>query len=489
MNTPFIAGYLPGINANDVDWHTLELRASKPSTSSHVHIQVPRLTHEQMQDLAERVKLASREQLQTMSVSQIVQIIDQAIARLLNRDDAYRQQLESLLPAVTGFDVEMVRINLNSYLQTFRSLQLHRFVAEDFANPKVLDEFQPRASGGWCKAYGPELLVHVWAGNVPALSLWSLVCGLLVKAGSIGKVASAEPVFATIFAKLLVEIEPRWKDCLAVVWWQGGDESLERTAFKNADVVVAYGGNGALQAMQKNAPITTRFLAHGHKLSLGLVSANALNAQKGNATVRQAAHDIVRYDQQGCYSPQVFYIQRGGAIGPQEFAQRLGHELEALQHKMPLRELSLEESASVATWRESLELQSLQHNNIQVLGDKNQPYCVVYSDSPQALSPSPLNRCVLVVAINNLKEVAALIETQRDYLQTVGLAVSPEELLPTSQMLGQAGATRICAIGAMTSPQEGWHHDGRFSLLDLVRMVDVEQSTEQSAEQWTCYES
>jgi len=50
------------------------------------------------------------------------------------------------------------------------------------------------------------------------------------------------------------------------------------------------------------------------------------------------------------------------------------------------------------------------------------------------------------------------------------------------------GVTRICAIGAMTSPEAGWHHDGRFSLLDLVRMVDIEASTELSAESFAPYD-
>jgi hypothetical protein len=40
----------------------------------------------------------------------------------------------------------------------------------------------------------------------------------------------------------------------------------------------------------------------------------------------------------------------------------------------------------------------------------------------------------------------------------------------------------------MTAPQAGWHHDGRFSLLDLVRMVDIDASTELAAERFTLYE-
>ena len=93
-----------------------------------------------------------------------------------------------------------------------------------------------------------------------------------------------------------------------------------------------------------------------------------------------------------------------------------------------------------------------------------------------------------MVAVDTLDEVMPLITPQRDYLQTVGLAAAPEELLQLGERLGQAGVTRICALGAMTSPEAGWHHDGRFSLLDLVRMVDIEASTEREAERFTPYE-
>jgi hypothetical protein len=113
---------------------------------------------------------------------------------------------------------------------------------------------------------------------------------------------------------------------------------------------------------------------------------------------------------------------------------------------------------------------------------------VVFSNKPLPLTAGPLNRHVLVVAVETLDEVIPLIAAQRDFLQTVGLAVAPEELLHLGECLGQAGVTRLCALGAMTAPQAGWHHDGRFSLLDLVRMVDIDASTELAAERFTPYE-
>ena len=133
---------------------------------------VPVLSAPQMEALAARVRRASAQHLKTMTVSEIIAVIDRAVGRLLDRDDPYRRRADALLPFVSGYDAEMVRLGLTGLLKTFRAPQLHRFVAEDFPNPKVLDGFQPAAKGGAVRAYGPGLLAHSWAGNVPALGSW-----------------------------------------------------------------------------------------------------------------------------------------------------------------------------------------------------------------------------------------------------------------------------------------------------------------------------
>lgn len=291
------AAYLPGLAPDAIQWHTLTFGEG----AQRVDLSVPRLTPAQLSALAVHVRTQGGAQIKPMPLAQIIAAVDRAIARLLDTADPYRVELDRLLPLITGFDAEMVRLGLNAYLKTFRAPQLQRFVAEDFANPKLLDEFQPRPKGGMARALGPELLVHVWAGNVPGLPLWSLVCGLLVKAPAVGKTASAEPLFAALFARLLAEVEPRLADALAVVWFKGGDTESERALYAEADTVLAYGGNETLAALRTQLPVTTRFLPHGHKLSVGLVSAAALDAQHLGALARAAALDVVRYEQQGCY--------------------------------------------------------------------------------------------------------------------------------------------------------------------------------------------
>lgn len=476
--SPWTAGFLPGLHEDDVAWQVLPFGAG----ATPLEVRVPVLTPAQLHALGRRVREAAARHLKTLPVSRIIAIVDAAVARLLDPADPFRREAERLLPVISGFDAEMVRLGLNGFLQSFRAPQLHRFVAEDFANPKVLDEFQPAVKGGAVRAYGPDLLLHSWAGNVPALPLWSLACGLLVKAGTVGKLPSAEPVFASLFARLLAEVHPPLAECLAIVWWKGGDAASAQAAIAEADTVLAYGGNDAIAQLREQVPVHKRFLGYGHKLGFGLVARAALDTQRAPATARLAAHDIVRYEQQGCYSPHQFFVERGGRVEPRAFAQYLAAELANLQQRFPRRALALEDAAAVAGWRQSRELQALAGAGAELLGAADAAWSVAYADAPQPLAPTGGGRGILVCAVDALENAIPLLAPHAAFLQTAGVAAEPRELYRLAERLGSVGVTRITALGAMTAPEAGWHHDGRFNLLDLVRMVEIEASAERAAD-------
>ena len=483
MSSTWRAGHLPGLAPDEVHWQTLRYAAH----GGHLDVEVPLLTDAQMQALAAHVRRAAQARLQPMTVDAVIGVIDRAVARLLDEKDPVRREADALLPIVTGFDAEMVRLGLTAYLLTFRAPQLQRFVAQDFANPKVLDGFQPALKGGAVRAFGPALLAHVWAGNVPGLPLWSLACGLLVKAGNIGKLPSAEPVFATLFARLLCEVHPPLADCLAVVWWKGGQPGPAATLYRASDTVLAYGGNAALREVREQVPASTRFIAYGHKLGVTLVGRAALDRQRGPAAARRAALDVVRWEQQGCYSSHAVYVERGGAVSPRDFAQHLAAELANLGHRHPRRTLALDEAEAVAAWRRAAEWRALASTDggsagNELLGDEAAPWAVAYSDRPQPLAPTAGQRCVQVSAVEALDVVLPLLAPHASFLQTVGLATTPAELYRLGEALGRVGVTRIAPLGGMTQPEAGWHHDGRFNLADLVRMVEIEQAAERAAD-------
>lgn len=477
-----VAGYIPDIGEEDFEKKVFLFQGRE----GNLEVEIPHLTMEQLNKVIEKVKKASAETLKSFSVVEIVNIIDKVIERLLDRSSTYRQKAEKLLPIVTGYDEEVIRLGLTSYLKTFRKHELQRFLVEDLGNPLLLDEFQPRVKGGFSKVVGPDLITHIWAGNVPALPLWSFISGLLVKAGNIGKVSSAEPLFAGWFANLMVEAEPRLADCFAVVWWKGGDEERELSVFGQSDVVVGYGGNKSLESLKSRIPITTRFMPFGHKISFGMVSCSSLDSRKAVQSAHQAAIDVVRYDQQGCYSPQTFYVQNGGKVSPKEFAGFLAHELDNFAKRYPRRRLSMEESAAITSWRQKEEMSIFSQPNKEVLGNAANDWTVVYEEEI-TFRPSCLNRVVNVIAFDRIEDVIPVIAPHRAYLQTAGIASSPKELFQWGGLLGKIGVTRLTGLGTMTSPEAGWHHDGRFNLLDLIQMVDIEASAEEFCEKFAPY--
>lgn len=478
-----LAGYLPGLPAGEAKREMLRFaHAAGP-----VEVAVPVLGAEEIAAMAARIRAGGRAGLKRLDVGEVVAAIDRVVARFLDRGDPLRRRAEDLIPRVTGYDAEMVRLGLTRYFKTFRAPELRRFLAEDFADPGILDGFRPRPKGGMAKAVGPDLLLHVWAGNVPGLPLWSLICGLLVKAGTVGKVASAEPLMAGWFAEALAETEPRLAESLAIVWWRGGEEAPERAWLAEAETVVAYGGNRALGELRARLPVTARLVQHGHRISLGMVAREALTTRMARAVAHDAALDIVRYEQQGCYSPQVFYVERGGGVGPADFARYLASALQALSRKYPRRPLSLEEGAALAAWRGGEETAALSGAGAALIGEHEDEWAVAFSEAAQGLGPSGLNRTVRVVALDRLEDAADALAPARAFLQTVGLAAAPERLFELAEMLAAAGATRICALGAMTAPEAGWHNDGRFNLADLVAIAEIEHSAETAAEAFASY--
>src|SRR5699024_1550695 len=310
------AGFIPFLPDEEISYERFTVGEEGKDT-----LLVPELTTEQLQYTAEQVRENTQKVLKKYTLTEIINVIDQAIHLMLNRTSGLRQQAEVWLPKITGYDEEIIRLSFTTFLKTFRKKELQKFLTEDFGNWTVLDDFQPRTKGGFSKAIAPDLLTHIWAGNVPGIPIWSFISGLLVKAGSIGKVSSDEPLFAGLFARAIKEIDPQLATCFAIVWWKGGDEEKERLMGEMSEIVIGYGHNASLQSIKTRLPITTRFVVYGSKISFGIISRESLQADKAVQVAKDAAYDVMRFDQQGCYSPQLFFVQQSGKTSPQDFAK------------------------------------------------------------------------------------------------------------------------------------------------------------------------
>ena len=101
---------------------------------------------------------------------------------------------------------------------------------------------------------------------------------------------------------------------------------LEEIAFRQADIVIASGSDESLTAIHRH--VRGRFIGYGHKVSFSVIGKEAL--AQSQQLARAAAYDVALFDQQGCLSPQLIYVEEGGVIRPKEFAALLARELTLL---------------------------------------------------------------------------------------------------------------------------------------------------------------
>ncbi|MCC2684905.1 MAG: acyl-CoA reductase LuxC [Paenibacillaceae bacterium] len=452
--------------------------------SGRLLLRLPCLTPEIMMDIMHKVAENRKKYLAHLKTADIVDKIDAAVQKWLNPEYELRRQAETWLPAITDYDPEMIRLELKRFMRTFRKKELLRFLDEEFDQAAVLDEFRPRKSGGMSRAYGPESIFHVFSGNVPGLPVWSLVMGLLVKSGNIGKTSSAEPLMAVLFVRSLYEVDADLADTIAILPWKGGTSALEEPVIAAVDAVIAYGADSSVERIREQVPGSKRFLRYGSKVSMAMVGREALTADRFGETVHRLADDVSTYDQQGCLSPHAVVVEDGGAVSARQFAQLLAAELQRCEERRPRAAVSQEEALAIRRVRNQYELAALNGESVTVYSSKAGTEWTVIYHQEQGFAPSPLNRTIHVFGCTALEDAPSYIEPYRELLQTVGIAVGPERLQQLADLLGTAGVNRICAIGKMSRTPAGWHHDGRFNLLDLVRWTDIEWSAEQEAERY-----
>lgn len=443
-------------------------------------LRYPNLLSEDIQSISKAIKECHKTYLSNIKIAELVDIVDAAVQKWFDPDYHLRKFAEKWLPVITGYDAKMIQLELKRLLRTFRKKELLRFLLEEFDDPAVLDDFRPRKTGGFSKAYGPNLIFHIFSGNVPGLPVWSLVMGLLVKSGQMGKTSSSEPLMPVLFAQSLAEVDADLVNALAILPWKGGDVKLEQPAIAEAETVIAYGSSGSVEDVKKRVPAHKRFLNYGHKISFAMVGQEALTADRYNDVAHRLAEDVSVYDQQGCLSPQSIYVEEGGAVNPREFAQLLAKEMDRYNDKKPRAAISDEEALAIRSLRSQYEFQT----ESAVYSYPNETSWTVIYHSKLGFETSPLNRTVHVFSCSRLEETLPWFLMFRQYLQTVGVAIGPERLFKLAEQLGEVAINRICAVGKMSQAPSGWHHDGQFNLLNLVRWTDVETSAEQHAERY-----
>ncbi len=397
----------------------------------------------------------------------------------LKPDNAFRRLALEPGPGKTGFSRGTLQKGLDNFFRQFTPGNFQALLAQDLGNADgvtgdMCQVTQKSAASGhvW---RGPELLVHIAAGNIPNPTFMSIVLGVLTRSAQFVKCASGSAFLPRLFAHSLYEANAKLGACLEIAEWRGGNADLETALFAGADAVTATGSDESLAAIRARLPVKTRFLGYGHRLSFGFVAHEVLTGFHAQKIIAGAADDVVAWNQLGCLSPHVIYVQNGGEVSPEQFAERLADELEQREQTEPRGELPAEHAAAIASRRGIYEVRAAHSpETTRHWRSKDSTAWTVVYEADARFQLSCLNRFIYVKPVRDLAEALQYSETVRGEVSAVGLAVPEHKLEELSVQLAQWGATRVCPLGRMQNPPLTWRHDGRPALGDLVTWTDLE---------------
>jgi len=384
----------------------------------------------------------------------------------------------------TGFSRPTLERGLDNFFkqltrENFRALLLQEFGnaldATSGAVPEnaVAASAMSRATQRFWR--GPEFQVHIGAGNIPNPALTSIIFGLLTRSAQFLKCASGSSFLPRLFAHSIYDADPKLGACLEIAEWRGGNVELESALFAEADCVTATGSDETLDEIRKRLPLHIRFLGYGHRVSFGFVAGEILSGPRATKVVSAAADDVVAWNQLGCLSPHVIYVQPGGEISPERFAQLLADELERRETQEPRGEISAEESAVIASRRAIYEIRAAHSPEAtQHWCSRDSTAWTVVFEADARFQMSCLNRFIYVKTVPDLKALLESADAVRGKISTVGIAAPEETMIQWAAQLARWGVTRVCPLGQMQNPPLTWRHDGRPPLADLTNWTDLE---------------
>jgi hypothetical protein len=396
----------------------------------------------------------------------------------LQAENPFRRLALEQGPAATGFSAPTLAAGLDAFFAQITPETLHALLVQDLGHAERLDTFGVTGNESYrCRqaiARGPELLFHVAAGNLPVPALSSLVLGLLTRSAQFVKCASGQSLLPRLFAHSLYEIEPKLGACLELAEWPGGATGIEDAVLAECDCVTATGTDETLRQIQSRVPAHARFLGYGHRVSFGYVTREMLARPCLRDVVAHAAEDVAAWDQLGCLSPHVIYVEQGGPVAPKEFAVLLAAALDQIENVRPRGPVPPEVAAAIASRRSFYEVRAAHDETTTVSRAAETTAWTVVCEEDARLHPSCLHRFIFVKAVAHLTEALSGANTVRGQVSTVGLAAPPGRGEVLARELAQWGVPRVCPLGQMQNPPLAWRHDGRPALGDLVLWTDWE---------------
>jgi hypothetical protein len=238
------------------------------------------------------------------------------------------------------------------------------------------------------------------------------------------------------------------------------NDDLPNEWLASADAIIVFGNDQTIEEFERRVKADQIFVAHGHRISFGIVFGDPTYM-----SIEAAARDASAFDQLGCLSPQVYYVE-GNA---REYAERLAGAMASYSIFHPRGAVPVSVAQAIRALREETRFRAAEKEACAVWqSDDSTEWTVIYDETP-GFPVSPLHRTIFVKPLSG--ELQEELCGVRKHLSCAGIFPATAE---NAERLVPSGVSRICPLGSMQTPPWTWAQDGQQTVAPLVRWITYE---------------
>jgi hypothetical protein len=324
------------------------------------------------------------------------------------------------------------------------------------------------------RAFGARV-VHLNAGNAPAVALHGIINGSVLRCDNIVKSPSNDPYSATAIALTMIDMDrdhPLTKH-LTVAYWKGGDAAFEKRLYKPTHIekIIAWGGFASMGHIRGYLGPGMDLVALDPKISASILGREVFEDEATmRLAARRLARDVGTMNQEGCVNTRMVYAESGTDPESLDRLNRFGRmtydEIQALPEN-----LSSPHPAFDSELRH--ELDGLRFSDLfQIIGAKANEGGVIVSQESEAVDFSHRLACR---TINIVPYPTAQDAARQVTVDTQTISVYPTSLIDRIRdQCAWQGAQRITPLGCSTYIGIANPHDAIEPMRRIARWVMVE---------------
>jgi hypothetical protein len=355
---------------------------------------------------------------------------------------------------------------------------LERNVGREYLEGWVEETYHDRTVH--VRAFGARA-VHVIAGNGSVISLQTVMYNALSRGDAIIKIPSNDPYFSTALARTMIDMAPDHPVTkhLTVAYWRGGDDEVERPLYNpsNIEKIVAWGGFDSMRSIRNYLSPGLDLVALDPKLSASIIGKEALASEESlsDAAVRAAA-DVGHFNQGGCISARVLYLECGTDDAGLEVANRFGRMVFEAVQQLP-KHLSSPSPAFDTVLK--AEIDGIRYSeDFNVIGGATNEGAVIVSQDDEIVDFSERLNC-RVANIVPVDSIEAALDHLTIHTQTIGIYPDSRKA-ELRDRCALRGGQRIVSLGFTSSGTFAGPHDAIEPLRRMLRWIRDDTVTEQT---------